>query len=369
MPVTSTESLSATAHAGTDEGLLIRLCEDGWLPDGMVRAGMRRLIRQRLVDEGRDDGELCARRLDALIDELRASPIAIATDVANTQHYEMPASFFAAHLGPHLKYSCCLYPRGTETLAQAEEAMLELYAQRAELADGQRILDLGCGWGSLSLWLAARYPKSSIVALSNSRGQRAFIEAQAARKGLNNLTVVTCDIADAGIAGIAGMPADGSFDRVLSIEMFEHVKNYGALLARIAGWMCPGGRLFVHLFAHRMLAYHFEVRDRSDWMSKYFFTGGTMPSETLLLNFQDDLRVARRWWVSGSHYACTANAWLARLDAVRASVMPTLVETYGARDAARWFQRWRMFYMAVAELFGYEHGNEWGVAHYLFEKR
>ncbi|MFP3185975.1 MAG: class I SAM-dependent methyltransferase, partial [Paraburkholderia sp.] len=185
-------------------------------------------------------------------------------------------------------------------------------------------------------------------------------------KGLKNLTVVTCDIAD---AGLAGMPVDGSFDRVLSIEMFEHVKNYGALLARIAGWMRPGGRLFVHLFAHRMLAYHFEVRDRGDWMSKYFFTGGTMPSETLLLNFQDDLRITRRWWVSGTHYACTANAWLARLDAVRASVMPILVETYGARDAARWFQRWRMFYMAVAELFGYRRGNEWGVAHYLFEKR
>jgi cyclopropane-fatty-acyl-phospholipid synthase len=244
--------------------------------------------------------------------------------------------------------------------------MLELYATRAELTDGQRVLDLGCGWGSLSLWLAARYPNSQIVALSNSLGQRLFIESRAAERGLTNLKVITGNIVD---FEFSEAQLAGGFDRVLSIEMFEHMKNYGLLLAKIARWMRDSAKLFVHIFVHRTLAYHFQVEDGSDWMSKYFFTGGTMPSENLLLNFQDDLRVERQWWVSGTHYERTANHWLTALDAAKDRVMPMLVDTYGARDAAIWLQRWRMFYMAVAELFGYANGNEWGVGHYRFEKR
>jgi cyclopropane-fatty-acyl-phospholipid synthase len=244
--------------------------------------------------------------------------------------------------------------------------MLELYATRAELVDGQRVLDLGCGWGSLSLWLAAHYPNSQIVALSNSHGQRAFIEGQAAERGLTNLKAVTGNIVDFEFSEAL---LAGGFDRVVSIEMFEHMKNYGLLLAEIARWMRDDAKLFVHIFAHRTLAYHFQVQDGSDWMSKYFFTGGTMPSENLLLNFQDDLRMERQWWVSGTHYERTANQWLAALDAAKDRVLPMLVDTYGARDAALWLQRWRMFYMAVAELFGYANGNEWGVGHYRFEKR
>ena len=356
----------ASAPAAPDDGWLIRCCERRWLPDPLIRLGMRQLMGQRLRDEAINDGELRARRLNRLLDDLRTSPIAIETQAANTQHYEVPASFFHAHLGPHLKYSCCLYPEGKETLAQAETAMLELYATRAELTDGQRVLDLGCGWGSLSLWLAARYPNSQIVALSNSLGQRLFIESRAAERGLTNLKVITGNIVDfeCSEAQLAG-----GFDRVLSIEMFEHMKNYGLLLAKIARWMRDSAKLFVHIFVHRTLAYHFQVEDGSDWMSKYFFTGGTMPSENLLLNFQDDLRVGRQWWVSGTHYERTANHWLTALDAAKDRVMPMLVDTYGARDAAIWLQRWRMFYMAVAELFGYANGNEWGVGHYRFEKR
>ena len=350
----------------TRDGWLIHSCERGWLPDGVIRFGMRQLMRQRLRDEAIDNGELRAPRLNRLLDDLRASPIAIETQAANTQHYEVPAAFFHAHLGPHLKYSCCLYPTGNETLAQAEAAMLERYAERAELADGQCILDLGCGWGSLSLWLAARYPRSRIVALSNSHGQRAFIEARAAERGLRNLTVVTGNIVDFEFDDVQ---LQGGFDRVVSIEMFEHMKNYGLLLAKISRWMRDDAKLFVHIFVHRTLAYHFEVQDGSDWMSKYFFTGGTMPSEALLLNFQDDLRMERQWWVSGTHYERTANHWLAALDAARDRALPMLADTYGARDAAVWFQRWRMFYMAVAELFGYASGNEWGVGHYRFVKR
>jgi cyclopropane-fatty-acyl-phospholipid synthase len=352
------------------DGWLIRACERGAVPDVAIRAGMRLLMRQRLRDEHAHDGERRAEAFARLLAELRASPIAVETQAANAQHYELPNTFFHAHLGPHLKYSCGYYPCGNETLAQGESAMLELYAARAGLADGQRILDLGCGWGSLSLWLAARYPGARIVALSNSAGQRAFIEARIAERGLTNLRVLTGNIVDFDFTGaLSDLRGEHGFDRVLSVEMFEHMKNYELLLAKIARWLREDGKLFVHIFAHPTLAYHFEVRDGSDWMSRYFFTGGTMPSQALLLNFQDDLRVTRQWRIDGRHYERTSNLWLASLDAARERVLPILSETYGARDAAIWLQRWRMFYMAVAELFGYAGGSEWGVAHYLLEKR
>lgn len=345
---------------------VIDLCERGLIPDRLSRAGMRALMKRRLTDEANGDGEARSARYNRFLDELRASPIAIETQAANAQHYEVPAEFFHRHLGPRLKYSCCLYPTGSETLAQAEEAMLSLYAERAGLVDGQRILDLGCGWGSFSLWAAERFPRSRIVGLSNSSGQRQFIMNRAAERGLSNLSIVTGNVVD------FDFPADGveaSFDRVVSIEMFEHMKNYGLLLAKIARWLKPDGKLFVHIFAHKLLAYHFEVQGQSDWMSQYFFTGGTMPSENLLLNFQDDLYVERQWWVSGAHYEKTSNHWLAGMDAARAPILQIFRNGYGARDAAVWVQRWRMFYMAVAELFGYAGGNEWGVGHYLFAPR
>jgi cyclopropane-fatty-acyl-phospholipid synthase len=339
---------------------LIELCERGYIPDRFARFGMRRLLAQRLADERSTP------RTEAFIEELKASPIAIETAAANAQHYEVPVEFFRLHLGPRLKYSCCLYTNGTESLAQAEDAMLRLYAERAGLVDGMRILDLGCGWGSLSLWLAERYPRAQIVGLSNSSGQREFIQARARERGFNNVQIVTGNVAE------FDFPSRGvevAFDRVISIEMFEHMRNYGALLHKISRWLKPGGRLFVHLFAHRLLAYSFQVKDSSDWMSRYFFSGGIMPSEKLLLNFQDDLEVLSQWWVPGRHYQRTANHWLAGVDAQRAAILDVFRKSYGARDAAVWLQRWRMFYMAVAELFGHNGGNEWGVAHYLFVRR
>jgi cyclopropane-fatty-acyl-phospholipid synthase len=345
--------------------LAIELCERGLIPDAVARLGMRRLMGQRLAQEERINGS----RQRQFLDELRSSPIAIQTQAANTQHYEVPAEFFQRHLGPRLKYSCCLYPTGRETLAQAEERMLALYAERAGLQDGMRILDLGCGWGSLSLWLAERYPGSQVVGLSNSTSQREFILARARERGLQNLQMATGDVASFDFD--APNPSTGlraGFDRVLSIEMFEHMKNYALLLKKIARWLAPDGRLFVHLFAHRALAYHFEDRDASDWMSRYFFTGGTMPSRDLLKNFQDDLVLVCDWWVDGTHYEQTANHWLAGMDSAKEPIMKLFAGTYG-QDAGRWFQRWRMFYMAVAELFGYRAGTEWGVAHYLFARR
>ena len=345
---------------------IIELCERGLIPDVLTRFGMRRMMAQRLVDEFAGDGEARSKRYRALVQELRQSPVAINTQDANAQHYEVPAEFFHKHLGPQLKYSSCLYETGTETLAQAEEAMLSLYAQRAGLQDGMRILDLGCGWGSLSLWLAEKYPRSQIVGLSNSNGQREFIVARAKARGLSNVRIVTGNVVE------FDFPKDGieaAFDRVISIEMFEHMRNYATLLAKIARWLKPDGRLFVHIFAHKLLAYPFEVKDASDWMTQYFFSGGLMPSENLLLNFQDDLKVQQQWWVSGTHYEKTSNHWLAGMDANKAAILEIFRKGYGEKEAALWVQRWRMFYMAVAEFFGYAGGNEWGVAHYLFSRR
>jgi cyclopropane-fatty-acyl-phospholipid synthase len=363
-------SSSIQPHPGqapaTLVGGVIDWCERGLVPDSVARLGMRRLMRSRLSTESRGGPEAILRRSNALIRELRESPIAIDTAAANAQHYEVPSDFFRLHLGSCLKYSCCLYTTGDETLDQAEIAMLELYAERAGLCDGQRILDLGCGWGSLSLWLAARYPNAHIVGLSNSRGQREYIEGEARRRKLSNLRIHTGDVNTFEFA-----PEDVArgFDRVLSIEMFEHMKNYSRLLAKIARWMDDQGKLFVHIFAHRELAYHFQVADESDWMTRYFFTGGIMPAQALLLHFQDHVRIEEQWWVDGRHYERTANDWLLRLDAARSAIEPVFLAAYGLGEADRWIQRWRMFYMAVAELFGYAAGTQWGVAHYRFAKR
>ena len=339
---------------------VLGLAERGLVPDVLLRAGIRRMCEARLRDEHADDPDAAARRNAALIAELRESPVAIHTDAANRQHYELPPGFFTRCLGPRLKYSGCYYPTGNETLAQAEEAMLALYGERAELADGQEILELGCGWGSLTLWMARHYPNARITAVSNSAPQRAFIEAQCRERGFANVRVITCDV------NRLELPAS-NFDRCVSVEMFEHMRNYATLLGRIGSWLRPGGALFVHIFCHRTLLYPFETAGDDNWMGRHFFTGGLMPAADTLLWFQDTLRIDERWLLDGTHYERTANHWLANQDARRDEVMAILREAYG--DAAKlWFQRWRMFWMACAELFGYDHGREWMVAHYRFTK-
>ena len=339
---------------------VLGLAERGLVPDALLRAGIRKMCAARLRDEHADDPDAAARRNAALIAELRQSPVAIHTDAANRQHYELPPAFFTRCLGPRLKYSGCYYPTGNETLAQAEEAMLALYCERAALADGQEILELGCGWGSLTLWMAGHYPNARITAVSNSAPQRAFIEAQCRERGFANVRVITCDV------NRLELPAS-NFDRCVSVEMFEHMRNYATLLGRIGGWLRPGGKLFVHIFCHRTLLYPFETAGDDNWMGRHFFTGGLMPAADTLLWFQDALRIEDRWLVDGTHYERTANHWLENQDARHDEVMAILREAYG--DAAKlWFQRWRMFWMACAELFGYDHGREWMVAHYRFTK-
>lgn len=337
---------------------LLGLAERGLIMDSLLRSGMRRLCAQRLRSELAGGIDAQAARFAKRIDELRHSPVAIHTDAANAQHYELPAEFFKLCLGPRLKYSACYYPSGGESLAEAETAMLELYGERAELRDGQSVLELGCGWGSLTLWIAQRYPKSTITAVSNSHSQRAYIEDQCRRLGLGNVHVITQDVNSLALDA-------AQFDRCVSIEMFEHLRNYETLFDRIGSWLRPGGKLFVHIFAHRTVMYPFETAGGDNWMGRHFFTGGLMPASDTLLWFQRHLRIEQRWHVDGTHYRRTANHWLERQDRQCNAVMSVLEQAYGD-NAVLWFQRWRMFWMACAELFGYADGQEWLVAHYRF---
>ena len=335
--------------------------EQGLVPDRVVRLGIRRLLKERLAEVHAADAETAEEANQAFIEEMRRAPIALVPGKANEQHYEVPAGFFAKVLGPHRKYSSCWWDDGVEELGQAEAAALAITCARAGLADGQHVLELGCGWGSLSLWMAEHYRGSHITAGSNSHSQRRHIEEQAQARGLVNLRVVTCDVnrfeAEAG-----------HFDRIVSVEMFEHLRNWPRAFARVAGWLKPDGYFFMHVFAHKGAPYAFVEKDESDWMSRHFFSGGMMPGDDLALNFQDDLRLARRWRWDGTHYQKTAEAWLRHMDAARDELMPLMVATYGAA-ADTWWQRWRLFFMSVAELFGHDGGQQWWISHYLFSKR
>lgn len=337
----------------------IDLAERRLVPDWLIRRGIRALLKRRLVHEHVTDPETQSRRYRELIDELRESAIAIETDKANEQHYEVPAAFYELALGSHLKYSSGYWPSSVHNLDEAEAAMLEQTCEHADLAEGHEILELGCGWGSLTLWMASRYPGSRVTAVSNSASQRTHILARALDLGLDNIEVITCDVNE--------LQLDRQFDRVVSVEMFEHVRNYRELLSRVAGWMKPEARLFVHIFCHRYLAYPFETQGDGNWMGRHFFTGGLMPAADTLLHFADDVQIEKRWLFSGTHYARTAAAWLDNIDARRDQVREVMQSIYGDK-AELWQQRWRLFFMACEELFAFDGGNAWLVAHYRFRR-
>ncbi|MDM3869962.1 cyclopropane-fatty-acyl-phospholipid synthase family protein [Porticoccus sp. W117] len=340
---------------------IIDLAEKKLVPDSAIRMGIRKLLKQRLQDEFANNPELASAQKSELINQLRNSPIAIETDAANEQHYEVPAKFYQLALGKHLKYSSCWWNNNTRTLEDAEQLMLELYLQRGQFEDGQDILELGCGWGSLTLFMAEKLPNSRITAVSNSNSQREYIQAQAKQRGIDNIQVITQDVNQ--------LELDQQFDRIVSIEMFEHVRNYQKLLTKVSGWLRQDGKLFVHIFCHRSVLYPFETEGDDNWMGRYFFTGGLMPSADTLLYFQDHLTIEDQWLVNGSHYQKTSEAWLDNMDRHRKEITELFEQTYGEGQGAIWTQRWRMFFMACAELFGYQSGNEWMVTHYLFNKK
>jgi cyclopropane-fatty-acyl-phospholipid synthase len=353
----------ASAQLANDSRLTatsISLIERGLMPDALIRAGIRRLCTQRLAEISADDAEQAAQLTEQFVQHMRSAEIAPLPRLANEQHYEVPADFFQHVLGPHRKYSSAWWPAGTIDLGDAEQRALTATAQRAQLADGQRVLELGCGWGSLTLWMAGKYPASRITGVSNSRSQRESILERAAARGLTNIEIITADM--------NAFSSEGGFDRVVSVEMFEHMRNWPRLFANVHDWLAPGGLFFMHVFVHRATPYAFVDGGESDWMSRHFFSGGMMPSDELALRFQQHLPLQQRWRWDGRHYEQTANAWLANLDAARDQVLPILARTYGEADAAMWLQRWRVFFMACAELFGYRNGQEWWVSHYLFKR-
>jgi cyclopropane-fatty-acyl-phospholipid synthase len=331
------------------------LLEKNLLPDGLIRIGIRRLLTQRLREE------TVRYQADAYAADLKTRALAEQTAAANEQHYEVPTPFYRYCLGKRLKYSGCLYPTGKETLDEAEEHMLALCAERAQLADGQNILELGCGWGSLCLYNAQRLPTAQITAISNSRTQKEYIDAEIRKRGLTNLRIITCDINLFDIAA-------SQFDRVVSVEMFEHLKNYPLLFRNIARWLKPGGLLFTHIFTHSRLSYHFAPKGPNDWMSRYFFTGGQMPAHDLLPRFQNDLTLVQDWKINGRHYQQTAEHWLQNMDKHRNEIIPLFHDAYGSENAIKWWAYWRVFYMSCAELWGYRGGEEWLISHYLFRK-
>ena len=339
---------------------ILKLTELGLIPDTLVRYGIRKLCRQRLKDINRHDPEKLIANSEDYIKHCSNKKIAIETDKANEQHYELPTEFFKLVLGKHLKYSCSQYREKNLSLTEAELHTLQLYAKRAQLTDGQTILDLGCGWGSMSLYMAENFPHSNIVSVSNSKSQKEYIDEQAKLRRLKNINVITCDVNK--------LTFEQQFDRIISIEMLEHIKNHQRLFTILSQWTKPDGLIFIHIFSHLLAAYPFEIKDETDWMAKYFFTGGVMPADNQFLHYQQDLVIKDHWLLNGTHYEKTSNAWLKNLDAKREQILPILKSTYGDNYKI-WLQRWRIFFMACAELFGYKKGTEWVVSHYLFTPR
>ena len=339
---------------------LIELAEKGIIPDYFIRQGIVRNCENRLKNENVSNTEKVSSKKQIWIEQMKESPIALVPEKANEQHYEVPPSFFENVLGKHLKYSSGYWPDDVNSLDDSEESMLKLSFERGQLTDGDSILELGCGWGSLTCYMASKLPNSKITAVSNSKDQKEHILNRCKNQGLDNIEVITADMND--------FETENNYDRVVSIEMFEHMRNYKKLLSKISSWLNEGGKLFIHIFTHQSVVYPFENQGEADWMAREFFSGGMMPSHDLLLHFQDDLIIEDVWRMSGTHYEKTSLAWVNKMDANKDIVMKIFSDTYGD-NAKLWFQRWRIFFMSCEKLFGYNNGSEWGVSHYRFNKR
>lgn len=339
----------------------LKLAEKGYLSDALIRKGIQRLCKSRLQEISEQDCEQAQSSLVQFVQAMAQAEIAPLPEKANAQHYEVPADFYQYCLGSNRKYSSCFWLPETRTLDEAEQLALTQTCAHAQLHDGQHILELGCGWGSLTLWMASHYPQAQITGVSNSASQREYIMGQAKARGLSNIHILTADM--------NVFDTEQTYDRIVSVEMFEHMRNYQVLYGKVARWLKPGGLFFKHIFVHRYTPYAFDVKAEDDWMSQYFFSGGMMPSDDLPLYFQDDLKLVDKWRWDGTHYEKTANAWLQLMDQNHQALTPVLASIYGQADAEMWRQRWRIFFMACAELFGYNHGQTWWVSHYLFAKR
>ncbi|GBF51971.1 cyclopropane-fatty-acyl-phospholipid synthase [Leptospira ryugenii] len=337
------------------------LLEKDIFPDWLIRFRIRQLLELRIKQETKPNAELQLSHKIDYVKNLKNSPIATHTKDANEQHYEVPSEFFQYVMGPRMKYSSGYWPKADTSFAESEEAMLKLTVERAQLKDGMKVLDLGCGWGSISLYVAEKFPKCKVIGVSNSKTQKAFIEARAKERKLKNVTIITQDMND--------FTTKEKFDRIISVEMLEHMKNYESLFAKLSKFLVADGKFFVHIFTHKTFAYPFEVIDETDWMAKYFFTGGQMPSDDLFLYFQKDFLIEDHWRVNGTHYAKTSEAWYENLLANKDKIMPILAKTYGESEKTKWFVYWKVFFLACAELWGYKQGEEWFVSHYLFRKR
>lgn len=342
----------------------IKVLENGYMPDPITRLGIRSLVKQRLNESSKNTAN-DPQYLKNYAQKLKQSPLAIMTDTANKQHYEVPTDFYNLSLGRHKKYSSCYWDQNTKTLEEAEQKALDLSIEHAGVVDGMRVLELGCGWGSLSLELAKRFPHSAITAVSNSKTQKAYIDHQASERGLTNLTVLTRDL---GLESNYDFGAE-KFDRVMSIEMMEHLRNYELFFKKVAPSIKEDGKFFIHIFTHKNAPYFFETEGEDNWMGKYFFSGGQMPARDLFDEFNNDLIVEKKWDWNGDHYSKTLEAWLDNTDQEKTRVLSMFKKTYGEGAEVIWYNRWRVFFMSCSELFKYNKGEEWGVTHYLMSKK
>ena len=341
--------------------LAIKFAELGILPDYLVRKGIRIFLNQRLKEICISDPEQAAYIQKSFVKMMQSSEIAPLPAIANQQHYEVPTTFFKEVLGSNLKYSSCYWNEEVNNLDEAESLALSITCQHADLQNGMEVLELGCGWGSLTLWIASHYPNSKILGISNSASQRDYIISQAKKRNLNNIEIETVDMNK--------FETNKKYDRIVSVEMFEHMRNYQLLYKKIHSWLNQEGKFFKHIFCHRLTPYEFIIDDDSDWMSQYFFTAGIMPSDNLPYYFQEKLKLDNHWRWSGTHYQKTSNEWLYNMDSKKEIILPIIKDTYGEQNIRIWWNRWRIFFMACAELFGFDNGNQWWVSHYLFSKQ